>query len=83
MSNITIYTTAYCPYCVQVKRLLNNKNIDYIEISVDKDPDKRAEMMRKSQRRTVPQIFNGETHIGDCMELYGFEREGKLNELLA
>ncbi len=82
MSNITIYTTAYCPYCVHAKRLLDDKAIEYTEISVDSDPSKRAEMMQKSQRRTVPQIFNGETHIGDCTELYGFESDGTLDKLL-
>lgn len=83
MSTITIYTTAYCPYCVHAKRLLDSKAIKYTEISVDSDPSKRAEMMQKSQRRTVPQIFNGDTHIGDCMELYGFESDGSLDKLLA
>jgi len=83
MSKITIYTTGYCPFCAHAKRLLNGKNIQYIEISVDNEPEKRAEMMRKSQRRTLPQIFNGDTHIGDCTELYAFESEGKLDDLLA
>jgi len=83
MSNITIYTTAYCPFCVQAKRLLNNKNISYEEIAVDNDPQKRAEMMQKSQRTTVPQIFNNDQHVGDCTEIFGFERDGRLDELLA
>ena len=83
MSNIIIYTTAYCPYCVHAKRLLDSKAIEYTEISVASDPTKRADMMQKSQRRTVPQIFNGDTHIGDCMELYGFESDGTLDKLLA
>lgn len=83
MPNIIIYTTAFCPYCVQAKRLLKKKGINFTEINVDKEPEKRIEMMQKSQRRTVPQIFNGDTHIGDCMELYGFESEGTLDKLLA
>jgi glutaredoxin 3 len=83
MPSITIYTTAYCPYCVHAKRLLDSKEINYTEISVDNDSDKRSEMMQKSQRRTVPQIFNGEKHIGDCTELYVFESEGSLDELLS
>jgi len=83
MPTITIYTTAYCPYCVHAKRLLDNKGISYTEISVDNDAGKRSEMMQKSQRRTVPQIFNGEQHIGDCTELYAFESEGTLDKLLA
>jgi len=83
MSNIIIYTSAYCPYCVQAKRLLQQKNVEFIEISVDNEPEKRREMIQKSQRTTVPQIFNGDTHIGDCMETIGLESEGKLDDLLA
>ncbi|HIG79597.1 MAG TPA: glutaredoxin 3 [Cycloclasticus sp.] len=83
MSNIIIYTTEFCPYCVHVKRLLNHKNIEFTEIDVGKEPRKRAEMMQKSQRTTVPQIFNGTIHIGDCTELYGFESAGELDVLLA
>jgi len=83
MSIITIYTTSFCPYCVQAKRLLNKKNITFVEINVGKDPEKRTEMMQKSQQRTVPQIFNGDTHVGDCMQIYGFESQGTLDELLA
>lgn len=83
MSKISIYTTAYCPYCTHAKRLLDSKNIDYVEISVDNNPELRAEMVSKSQRHTVPQIFNGDAHIGDCMEIYDFESNGKLNDLLA
>jgi glutaredoxin 3 len=83
VSNITIYTTAYCPFCVQAKRLLEHKKLTYNEISVDKDPAIRREMMQKSQRRTLPQIFNGDTHIGDCTELFAFESKGKLDSLLA
>ena len=83
MPTITIYTTAYCPYCVHAKRLLDSKKISYTEIPVDNDADKRSEMMQKSQRRTVPQIFNGEKHIGDCTELYAFESEGSLDALLS
>jgi len=83
MSNIIIYTTAYCPFCVHAKRLLDNKNISYNEIAVDNDPQKRAEMTQKSQRTTVPQIFNADKHIGDCTEIYGFESEGRLDTMLA
>ncbi|MBV1875668.1 MAG: glutaredoxin 3 [Cycloclasticus sp.] len=83
MSKITIYTSSFCPYCIQAKRLLTKKNIPFNEISIAKDPDKRAEMIQKSQRTTVPQIFNGDNHIGDCMEIYGLESNGKLDELLA
>ena len=83
MANIIIYTSSLCPYCVQAKRLLDQKNIPYEEISIAEHPEKRAEMIQKSQRTTVPQIFNGDTHIGDCTEIYGFESAGKLDGLLA
>ncbi|MBQ0725269.1 MAG: glutaredoxin 3 [Cycloclasticus sp.] len=83
MPKISLYTTAYCPYCTHAKRLLDSKNINYVEISVDNSPELRAEMEAKSQRRTVPQIFNGDKHIGDCMEIYDFESSGKLSALLA
>ena len=83
MPNITINTTAYCPFCVQAKRLLDSKNVNYEEITVDNEPQKRAEMMQKSQRTTVPQIFNNDKHVGDCTEIFGFERDGTLDALLA
>ncbi len=83
MPNIIIYTTAFCPYCVHAKRLLTHKNIEFTEIDVGKEPEKRSEMLQKSQQRTVPQIFNGDKHIGDCMQLYDIESEGKLDTLLA
>ena len=83
MANITIYTSSLCPYCVQAKRLLDQKNIPYEEISIAEQPEKRAEMIQKSQRTTVPQIFNGDTHIGDCTEIYALESAGKLDALLA
>ncbi|AGS40549.1 MAG: glutaredoxin 3 [Cycloclasticus pugetii] len=83
MSKITIYTSSLCPYCTQAKRLLNNKNIPFTEISIANDPNKRAEMIQKSQRSTVPQIFNGDKHVGDCTEIYDLESRGKLDELLA
>ncbi|ORU90902.1 MAG: glutaredoxin [Cycloclasticus sp. symbiont of Poecilosclerida sp. M] len=83
MPKITIYTTTFCPFCIQAKYLLKKKKIAYTEIPVARDPEKRAEMERKSRRRTVPQIFNGDTHIGDCMEIFGLESKGKLDALLA
>ncbi|ORU94536.1 MAG: glutaredoxin [Cycloclasticus sp. symbiont of Bathymodiolus heckerae] len=83
MSDIIIYTSSFCPYCIQAKRLLNKKNISFVEINISKEPVKRVEMMQKSQQRTVPQIFNGDSHIGDCMQIYAFEQDGKLDELLA
>lgn len=83
MSNIIIYTAPFCPYCSHAKYLLSRKKINFIEIDVGKDPGKRREMVQKSRQRTVPQIFNGNTHIGDCSEIYVFESKGELDALLA
>ncbi|MGB1702192.1 MAG: glutaredoxin 3 [Cycloclasticus sp.] len=83
MSTIIIYTSPLCPYCTHAKRLLNNKNVSFEEISIADDPSIRHEMIQKSQRTTVPQIFNGDTHIGDCTEIYDLESRGQLDALLA
>ncbi len=83
MKNIIIYTTKICPYCVMAKELLDSKNVNYQEIRVDKNPQFRDELIQKSGgRRTVPQIFIGEYHVGGCDELHALEREGKLDPLL-
>ncbi|MCD6046781.1 MAG: glutaredoxin [Gammaproteobacteria bacterium] len=82
MQQIIVYTTATCPYCVNAKKLLDQKGVAYEEIRVDLDPDKREEMMTRANRRTVPQIFIGDTHVGGCDDLYALEREGKLDSLL-
>ncbi len=83
MSTIIIYTAPLCPYCTHAKRLLNNKNVSFEEISIADDPSIRHEMIQKSQRTTVPQIFNGDTHVGDCTEIYDLESRGQLDALLA
>lgn len=80
---VTIYTTRYCPYCVMAKRLLDNKAVRYAEIAVDCEPERRQEMMARSARRTVPQIFIGDTHIGGCDDLYALDAQGRLDTLLA
>ncbi|OAJ34706.1 glutaredoxin 3 [Piscirickettsia salmonis] len=82
MPNVIMYTTAVCPYCVQAKRLLTEKGVLVDEIRIDLDPNKREEMMTKSKRRSVPQIFIGKTHVGGCDDLYALERDGKLDALL-
>ncbi|AKP74724.1 Glutaredoxin-3 [Piscirickettsia salmonis] len=82
MPNVIMYTTAVCPYCVQAKRLLTEKGVLVDEIRIDLDPNKREEMMTKSNRRSVPQIFIGKTHVGGCDDLYALERDGKLDALL-
>ncbi len=84
MKSVTIYTTQFCGYCLAAKRLLEAKSVAFDEIDVGGAPERRAEMMdRAGGRRTVPQIFIGETHVGGCDELYALEREGRLDGLLA
>jgi glutaredoxin 3 len=80
---VLIYLTATCPFCQSAERLLAQKGVADIErIRVDLEPGRRGEMMRKSGRRTVPQIWIGERHVGGCDDLYALEREGKLDPLL-
>ena len=80
---VTIYSTRVCPYCVRAKALLDGKQVPYTEVLVDDNPEKRAEMMQKSGRRTVPQIFVGEHHVGGFDDLYALDRSGGLDPLLA
>jgi len=83
MSKVLIYTGPSCPYCVAAKTLLKNKNVSFEEINLGEQPDKMNEMLQKSGgRRTVPQIFIGETHVGGSDELHALEKAGKLNNLL-
>lgn len=81
-TNITIYTTRYCPFCVRAKQLLSSKNVGFNEISVDNNTKLRQEMTRKAGQRTVPQIWINTKHIGGCDELYALERTNKLDTLL-
>ncbi|PYF79962.1 MULTISPECIES: glutaredoxin 3 [Marinomonas] len=83
MTTVTIYSSDYCPFCVRAKQLLSAKNIAFNEIRVDGERELRQEMMEKSGRHTVPQIWIGEQHIGGCDDLYALEREKKLDALLA
>lgn len=83
MTDVTIYLTRWCPFCTRALALLDSKGVDYTAIDVDADPALRQEMMQRSQRRTVPQIFVGATHVGGCDDLYALERQGKLDALLA
>lgn len=82
MAKVVIYSTDYCPYCVQAKRLLTSKKVSFDEINVENDPAKKNEMIEKSGGRTVPQIFINDQPIGGCDELYQLDSEGKLDELL-
>lgn len=81
--NIRMYATGVCPYCVRAEALLKRKGIDSVEkIRIDLDPERRDEMMQLTGRRTVPQIFIGDYHVGGCDDLYALDREGKLEPLL-
>jgi len=79
-----MYLTAVCPFCLRAERLLNSKGVTEIEkIRVDLDPGRREEMMNKTGRRTVPQIYIGDTHVGGFEELAALEHAGRLGSLLA
>lgn len=82
MPDVYLYTTRFCPYCIQAKQLLEHKGVAYREIAVDHNPELRVEMMNASGRRTVPQIWIGDTHVGGCNELFALERAGELDRLL-
>ena len=84
MVKITMYSTAVCPYCVAAERLLRSKGVaDIDKIRVDLDPAQRAVMMEKTGRRTVPQIYINDTHVGGFDDLAALEHAGKLEPLLA
>ncbi|HXE39139.1 MAG TPA: glutaredoxin 3 [Azonexus sp.] len=81
---VVMYTTAVCPFCIRAKQLLKARGVETIEeIRIDLDPDRRDEMMQKTQRRTVPQIYIGDTHVGGCDDLYALDAAGNLLPLLA
>ena len=82
MTDVLIYTKDYCPYCKRAKQLLDEKGVKYTEIDVTNDEAKQQEMVEKSGRMTVPEIFIDGKHIGGCDDLYELEEQGKLNGLL-
>ncbi|WP_374336658.1 glutaredoxin 3 [Methyloversatilis sp.] len=83
MARVLMYTSGHCPYCAQAERLLASKGVSDLEkVRIDTDPARRTEMMEKTGRRTVPQIFIDEFHVGGCDDLYALDREGKLDPLL-
>lgn len=84
MKPVTIYTTPTCGYCAAAKRLLASKGVSFDEIDVARNPSRRTEMIERSEgRRTVPQVFIGETHVGGCDDLYALESAGGLDRVLA
>ena len=80
--DVTLYVTGWCPYCQRANGLLTRKNAVFTEINVDDDEKFREEMIARSGRRTVPQIFIGSRHIGGCDDLFALDRSGELDRLL-
>jgi glutaredoxin 3 len=79
---VLMYTTGWCPYCERARQLLTTKQVAFAEIDVEAAPEKRAEMQSRSGRRSVPQIFIGDHHVGGCDDLAALESTGKLDALL-
>jgi glutaredoxin 3 len=83
MSAVTMYTTAVCPYCIRAKQILKAKGVEQIEeVRIDLDPAQRDHMMQITGRRTVPQIYVGDTHVGGCDDLMALDAKGGLLPLL-
>ncbi len=80
---VVIYSRSWCGYCMAARSLLKKKGVQFEEIDAGTDPDMRAEMMERSGRRTYPQIFVGDTHVGGYDDLAALEREGRLDSLLS
>jgi glutaredoxin 3 len=82
MVEIEMYSTAICPYCVRARRLLKKKGVEFTEIRIDQEPAREAEMIQRSQRFTVPQIFIGERHIGGYDDMVELDMDEQLDPLL-
>ena len=83
MQTVKMYTTAVCPYCIRAKQILKSKGVEQIEeIRVDMHPEEKTKMMQITGRRTVPQIFIGDTHVGGCDDLVALDQRGGLDPLL-
>jgi glutaredoxin 3 len=81
--SVIVYTGSHCSSCVRAKRLLEAKGVEVVEINVETSPEVRAEMQRRSGRKTIPQIFVGERHVGGFDDLVALDRKGELDSLLA
>ncbi|HTT38447.1 MAG TPA: glutaredoxin 3 [Burkholderiales bacterium] len=82
-ARVSMYVTGYCPYCTMAEQLLRDKGVEQMElIRVDLEPDRRREMMQRTRRRTVPQIYIGAVHVGGYDELAALDRTGQLDPLL-
>jgi glutaredoxin 3 len=80
--DVVIYVAGWCPYCQRARGLLSQKGIQFREVDVDDDPKLRQEMIARSGRRTVPQVFIGETHVGGCDDLFALDARGELDRLI-
>jgi glutaredoxin 3 len=80
--NVTLYMSDWCPHCLRAKGLLAHKNVIFSEFNVEDQPKFRQEMIARSNRRTVPQIFIGDKHVGGCDELFELDRSGELDRLI-
>jgi len=82
MPTVVMYSTGFCPYCVRARMLLDRKSVIYTDIRVDLEPALRAEMIQRSGRTSVPQIFIDDFHVGGCDDMYALEQQGQLDPLL-
>ena len=84
MSKVKMYSSAFCPFCIRAKMLLKQKGVEHVEIiSVDTDPQQKRTMIEETGRRTVPQIFIDDQHVGGFDDLAALDRQGKLDEMLS
>ncbi|OCQ89977.1 glutaredoxin 3 [Nostoc sp. MBR 210] len=83
-AKVEIYTWRTCPFCIRAKSLLTSKGVDFIEYSIDGDEDARDKMAQRANgKRSLPQIFINDRHVGGCDDIHALDRQGKLDELLA
>jgi glutaredoxin 3 len=83
MPDIVMYSTGFCPYCVRARMLLDSKGVNYTDIRVDLEPQLREEMIRRSGRTSVPQIFIDDFHVGGCDDMFALENQSRLDPLLS
>jgi glutaredoxin 3 len=82
MASVVMFCTASCPFCIRAEQLLRQKGVDIEKVRVDLDPSQRSVMVERTGRRTVPQIFVGDTHVGGCDDLFALDGAGRLDPLL-
>ncbi len=83
MTEVVMYSTSWCPYCTRARLLLKEKGVPFTEIDIEREPERRAEMIERAGGRTsVPQIFAGDRHLGGCDDIHALEAQGRLDALL-